>query len=87
MEPLDHSRMIIDAVILSARNIITCADSGVIDYEELSEKISTLVEALPTELQKVVREKIKRIMKGDNIVDIVETKIWRGAKGMKKRNV
>jgi hypothetical protein len=87
MEPLDHSRMIIDAVVLSARNIIQCADSGVIDYEELSEKISTLVEALPTELQKVAREKIKRIMKGDNIVDIAETRIWRGAKGMKKRDV
>jgi hypothetical protein len=87
MESLDHSRMIIDQIVLSARNVIQCADSGVIDYEELSEKISTLVEALPTELQKVARKKIKRIMKGDKIVDLVETRIWRGAKGMKKRGV
>lgn len=87
MEPLDHSRMIIDTIVLSARDLIKCADSGVIDHEELSEKISTLVEALPIELQKVAREKIKRILSGDNIVDLVETRIWRGTKGMKKRGV
>jgi hypothetical protein len=53
----------------------------------VSENISKLVESLPASLQKVAQGKIKRIMKGDNIVDIAETRIWRGAKGKKKREI
>jgi len=87
MEQLDHSRMILDAVVVSARNVIECADSGVIEYGAVPENISKLVESLPASLQKVAQGKIKRIMKGDNIVDITETRIWRGAKGRKKRDI
>jgi hypothetical protein len=87
MESVNHSRQIIDAVVLSARDVIECADSGVIDFEEMKEKVSTLIDSLPKELHPIASDKIKKIMAGDNIVDIMETKIHRGAKGMKKRSV
>jgi hypothetical protein len=79
-ESLNHSRQIIDAVVLSSKDIIECADAGVIDYEEMRERIETLIEALPKELRPLAREKVKRVKKGDSILDIVETRINRGAK-------
>jgi len=85
MESLNHSRQIIDAVVLSAKDVIECADSGVIDYEEMQEKVNMLVDSLPKELRTVAQGKIKRVKKGDSIVDIVETKIQRGTKGRKRR--
>jgi hypothetical protein len=84
-ESLNHSRQIIDAVVLSSKDIIECADAGVIDYEEMQERVDTVIDALPKELRPVAREKLKRIKKGDSIVDIVETRINRGTKGMKRR--
>ena len=84
-ESLNHKRQIIDAVTLSAKDVIECAESGVIDFEEMQEKVETLVNALPKELRPIAQEKIKRIKKGESIVDIVETRINRGAKGTKRR--
>ena len=87
MESLNHDRQSIDAVVWAAKDLIDCADTGVIDYEEMNEKTSMLVNALPKELCPVARAKIKRIMKGDSIVDIAETKVQRGTKRLKKRSV
>jgi len=87
MEEVNHSRQIVDAVVASARDLIESADAGVIDDEELSEKVSMLVNVLPKELTQVAKEKIKRIMKGENIVDIADTRIHRGRKGMRVRDV
>ncbi len=68
---------------MSAKDLVESADSGVIDYDEMTEKISTLVNTLPKELAQVARDKIKRVMKGENIIDIAETKIQR--RGSKKK--
>jgi hypothetical protein len=87
MESLNHNRQSIDAVVWAAKDLIDCADSGVIDYEEMTEKTSMLVNALPKELRVVARNKIKRIMKGDSILDIAETRVHRGTKRLKRRNV
>jgi len=84
-ESVNYNRQIIDAVTLGAKDLIECADAGVIDYEEMQERVNTLVDALPKELRAVALDKIKRIKKGDSIVDIVETRINRGTKGMKRR--
>jgi hypothetical protein len=85
MDSLNHNRQIIDAVTLSAKDIIECAEAGVIDYDEMNEKVAALINALPKELRAVAEGKVKRIKKGDSIVDIAETRINRGAKGMKRR--
>ena len=87
MESLNHDRQSIDAIVWAAKDLIDCADSGVIDYEEMGEKTSMLINALPKELRQVARDKIKRIMKGDSIVDIAETKVQRGTKRLKRRSV
>jgi hypothetical protein len=84
-EPLNYNRQIIDAVVLSSKDIIECADAGLIDYDEMQERIETLIDALPKELRLVARDKVQRIKKGDSIVDIIETRINRGTKGMKRR--
>ncbi len=87
MEKVNHNRQIVDAVVTSARDLIESADAGVIDYDEMTEKISTLVNVLPKELAQVANNKIKRVMKGENIIDIAETKMQpRGKKGMRMRN-
>ena len=80
MESLNHSKQIVDAVVLSAKDVIECAQSGVIDFEEMEGKITTLIGVLPRELSRIASEKIKRIIKGDQMVDIAETRIQRGAK-------
>ena len=87
MEKVNHNRQIVDAVVTSARDLIESADTGVIDDDELSDKVSMLVNVLPKELTQVAKEKIRRIMKGENIVDIVDTRIHRGRKGMRVRDV
>ncbi len=80
LESMNHARQIIDAVVFAAKDIIDCKESGVIELEEMQEKISLLLEALPTPLAKVATEKIKRLVKGDNITDIAETRLQRNAK-------
>jgi hypothetical protein len=87
LESLNHDRQSIDAVVWSAKDMIECADSGVIDYDEMQEKVTMLIETLPKELRKVAHHKIKRVMKGDSVVDIMETKVQRGTKKTKRRRV
>ena len=88
MEKVNHNRQIVDAVVASAKDLIESADSGVIDYDEMSEKVSMLLNVLPKELAQVANDKIRRIMKGENIVDIAETKIQpRGSKGTRAKGV
>jgi hypothetical protein len=87
MESLNHNRQSIDAVVWAAKDLIDCADTGVIDYDEMSEKTSMLLNALPKELRSVASGKIKRIMKGDDVIDIMETKVQRGDRRTKRRSV
>ena len=79
-ESIDHAKQVLDAVTVACKNMIDCWHSGVIDAEQRDEKIETLVGALPVELQGLAREKVKRITRGENIMDISETKLQRGTK-------
>ena len=51
-----------------------------IKRKEMEEKISILVNALPKELQRLARDKVNRIMCGENVVDISETRLQKGVK-------
>jgi len=77
MESINHNKQIIDAVLLAAKDIIDCKEAEVIELEEMEEKMGMLLEALPGELARVARDKIKRLVKGDSILDIAETRIQR----------
>jgi len=71
---------------MSSKDIIECADAGIIDYDEMQERVAGLIDALPKELRPVAAGKGKADQEGRrHLGHCGRPGINRGTKGMKRR--
>ena len=80
MEEINHRKQLIDTALLAAKDIMAAHENGAVEFEEMQDKMHMILEALPGGLAKVVQGKIKGLIKGDKVEDLLETRRSKGTR-------